>query len=83
MLNLTGNVTSLSFSNISSDSARDVELHFVQDATGGRTLSGVDASINLAADDVILSTTPNWRDIFQFHQVSSVFWETSRSLYLR
>jgi hypothetical protein len=82
VLNLTGNVTSFAFSNPPAE-GREVEVHFVQDGNGDRTLAGVNASIRLAAGDLVLSTIGGRRDVLRFRRIGSVYWETSRSLYLQ
>lgn len=76
---LTGNVTGWSFTNLGR-SGQEVEVHFVQDATGSRTLAGADASIKLAGGTITLTTTASKRDVLRFRQIAGVFYEQSRSL---
>lgn len=81
IVNLTGNVTALAFSNAGS-TGQDIEVHFVQDATGSRTLAGINAAIKVAGGTLTLTTTAGKRDIVRFRQISGVFYETSRSMNL-
>ena len=78
LVNLTGNVTSLTFTNPGSDGA-EVEIQFIQDGTGSRTLAGVDTAINLAGA-LTLTTTLNKRDILTFRTIGGQLYEKSRSL---
>lgn len=79
-LNLTGNVTSFAITN-PGQTGRMVELHFVQDATGSRTLSGVNASIKRAGGSLTLSTGANKRDVIRLRHVGGgVFVEVARAL---
>jgi len=79
LLTLTGNVTSWTFSN-PDGAGQEVEVHFIQDATGGRTLAGKASTIDLAGGALTLSTGANKRDVIRFRFVSSRFVETSRSM---
>jgi hypothetical protein len=81
VLNLVGDITSFSFTGAGSLSF-PVEVHFVQDATGGRILGGVADAVNLAGGGLVLSTIGGRRDVLQFRHIAGQFWETSRSLYL-
>lgn len=78
IVNLTGNVTGWTFSNGVAGQA--AEVHFVQDATGSRTLAGTNASIKLAGGSLTLTTTASKRDVLRFRNVAGTFYETSRSL---
>jgi Pectate lyase superfamily protein/Repeat of unknown function (DUF5907) len=79
VVNMTGNVTSLAFSN-SVTGGEDIEVHFVQDATGSRTLAGVSGSIRLAGGALTLTTTASKRDIVRFRSISGTFYEVARSM---
>jgi len=77
---LTGNLTSFAFSN-PVNQRQDIEVHFIQDATGSRTLAGASASIKWAGGVApTLTTTAGRRDIFRFRNVLSVYYEISRSM---
>lgn len=77
---LTGNITSFAFTNAGT-SGQMIEVHFVQDATGSRTLSGASASIKWAGGAApTLTTTASRRDIFRFTQISGSYYEVSRSM---
>jgi hypothetical protein len=82
-LNLTGNVTALAITN-PGPTGRVLELHFVQDATGSRTLSGVNSAIKLAGGTALtLTTTASKRDILRLRHVGAgKFVELARSLNL-
>lgn len=75
---LVGNVTTLYFSNLKP--SQIIEIHFVQDATGGRTLSGVNANIKLAGGALTLTTTAGRRDIVRFRNVRGTLYEIGRSM---
>ncbi|MGA5426615.1 hypothetical protein ACPCVL_07425 [Streptomyces koyangensis] len=80
MLTLTGNVTSFPFSNPQSQ-RQEVEVHFLQDATGSRTLAGVSSLIKWAGGTApTLTTTASRRDIFRFRYVAGSYYEVSRSM---
>lgn len=82
-VSLTANVTSWTFTGMSALSgSQQVEVHFIQDATGGRTLAGANAAIKLAGGALTLSTGANKRDIVVFRLVNGVLYEVSRSLNL-
>lgn len=77
VVNLVGNVTSLTFSN-PGNNGQDVEVHFVQDATGSRTLAGANASIKWqSATAPTLTVTASRRDIFRFRQIGSSYYENA------
>jgi len=78
VLTLTGNVTALAFTNAPTDGA-EVEVHFVQDATGSRLLSGVDGAINLGGA-LTLTTAAGKRDILVFTAIGDALYEKSRSM---
>jgi hypothetical protein len=82
VVNLTGNVTSLAFSNALYGGQVPIIIHFQQDATGSRTLAGTAASIKLAGGALILSTGANKRDIITLTTDGGSYWETARSLNL-
>lgn len=76
---LTGNITSLGFSDVSADTM--YEVHFIQDATGSRTLAGVDAKVKWAGGVTpTLSTGANKRDVFRFRSDGTNLYEISRSM---
>lgn len=80
VLTLTGNVTSLAFSN-EVKAGEIVRVELVQDGTGSRTLSGANAAIKWAGGSApTLSTTANRRDIFTFRCAGGTFYEVSRSM---
>lgn len=75
---LVGNVTTWYV-----DAARkfdqEIEVHFIQDATGSRTLSGNQSMMKLSGS-LTLTTTPGKRDILRFRHYRGIWYETSRSL---
>lgn len=77
IVSLTGNVTSFAFANV--PNGQIVEVHFIQDATGSRTLAGIDSSVKTAGT-LTLTTTANKRDVVRWRNVSGVFYEVGRSL---
>lgn len=77
---LTGNVTGWSFTNVDSAADEVIEVHFVQDATGSRTLAGQAAAIKLAGGALTLSTGAGKRDIITFRRAGTNIYERSRSL---
>lgn len=77
-LTLTGNVTALTFTNALSDQL--VEIHFIQDGTGSRTLAGAVGFKWAGAAAPTLSTTAGRVDIFTFRVRASSLWEISRSM---
>lgn len=77
-ITMTGNITSFSVTNPRPDC--EVEVHFIQDATGSRTLSG-SSGIKWAGGAPTLTTTANKRDIFKFRSDGvGTMWETGRSM---
>lgn len=77
---LTGNATSLTFSNPPSRNTL-LQLELIQDGTGSRTLAGVAATIKFAgAAAPTLSTTAARRDIFVFRFNGTNYVEVSRSM---
>lgn len=81
-LSLTGNVTSFNIT-VPPANSGTVEVHFIQDATGSRTLSGVNAAVKLAGGALTLTTTASKRDVLRFrYNGTSTFYETDRSLNL-
>lgn len=77
---LVGNLTSLTFQNAPTRQGI-YQVEFVQDATGGRTLSGAATSIRWAGGAApTLSTTGGRRDIFRFRHNGANFYEVSRSM---
>jgi hypothetical protein len=79
-LNLTGNVSAFAISNPGA-AGRMLELHFVQDSTGSRTLSGVNANIKFAGGSLTLTTTASKRDVVRLRHVGAgKFVEISRAL---
>lgn len=79
-LDLTGNVTGWSFINVDAYADEVLELHFVQDATGSRTLAGAPAAVKFAGGSLTLSTGASKRDIVQLRRVGTNFYERGRSL---
>lgn len=80
-LSLTGNVTGFTFTNLVA--GRRYEVHFIQDATGSRTLAVTSAVVKLAGGALTLTTTASKRDVIQFRAISSsVVVEIGRSLNL-
>lgn len=77
ILTLTGNITSLTFSNAIKN--RIYRLQLVQDGTGGRTLAGVSSAIKFGGTPN-LSLTANVRDVFTFFYDGTNYWELSRSM---
>jgi hypothetical protein len=81
-LTLTGNITALSFANVNGVAGWLIELHFIQDATGSRTLAGANASIKWAGgSSPTLTTTAGRRDVFQFRKLAGpIYVEVARSM---
>jgi len=76
---LNGNVTSLAFTNPTTDGI--LEVHLIQDGTGSRTLSGAASSIKWTGGAApTLTTTAGRRDIFQFRVSGGNFYELPRSM---
>jgi hypothetical protein len=82
ILTLTGNVTLLNFSNIDTQqNGQDVEVQFIQDATGGRKLSGVDTGFKFADNlTPVLSGAANSRDTFRFKIIDGQLIEVARDM---
>lgn len=79
-LNLTGNVSAFAITNPGA-AGRMLELHFVQDATGSRTLGGVNANIKFAGGSLTLTTTASKRDVVRLRHVGAgKYVEISRAL---
>jgi hypothetical protein len=74
VLNLTGNITSLAFTNAGT-TGQEVTLHFVQDATGGRTLAGVSGSVKPATTGLTLAAAATKRDVVKFQQIGGSFYQ--------
>jgi len=79
IVTLTGNVTSWTLSN-GVVSGEELEVHFLQDGTGSRTLAGAGGAMKLAGGALTLTTTASKRDILRFRNIGGQFWETSRSM---
>lgn len=80
VLTLTGNVTSVAQAGLSGSGQR-VTIHFVQDATGGRTMSGFASSFKWAGGAApTWTTTANARDIVTFEVIGANLYEVSRSI---
>lgn len=64
---LTGNVTSLAFSNWNL-SQGEVEIHLIQDGVGARTVTGWSANIRFGSNNTppTLTATAGHRDILRF-----------------
>jgi hypothetical protein len=75
---LTANITSLAFSNAPSGCV--VEVQFIQDGTGSRTLASPSASIKWAGTAPTLSTGASKRDVFRFRYDGTNFYEISRAM---
>lgn len=80
VLTLAGNVTSFAFANPTTH-RQNIEIHFLQDGTGSRTLGGANASIKWAGGTApTLTTTASRRDIFRFRYISGAYYEVGRSM---
>jgi hypothetical protein len=80
LITLTGNVTSFAINQVSGDTS-ECEIHFIQDATGSRTLAGFAAAIKWAGGVApAWSTTAGYRDIIRFRVLSGTFYEIARSI---
>lgn len=80
IITLTGNATSFAFTS-PQYSGQEIEVQFIQDATGSRTLAGVSSTIKWAAAAApTLTTTANRRDIFRFRFYNTQYFEVSRSM---
>lgn len=80
---LTGNVTSLTFSN-PKDRSSLLYLEIQQDSTGNRTVSGINAAIKWAGGAApTFSTGAFYRDIFLFKHDQGTYFEVSRSIGVR
>lgn len=76
-LTLTGNLSSLSFSNAIKN--RIVQLRLIQDGTGGRTLASPAAAIKFGGTPA-LSVAANAEDCFTFFFDGTNYYELSRSM---
>ena len=76
---LTGNATSLAVTNHPGDGSH-LEIHFIQDATGSRTLAGINAAFKLAGGALTLSTAANKIDVLTFRGIGATWIETARAL---
>lgn len=59
IVNLTGNVTTLTLSNVPGSGVVDIDIDFVQDATGGRTVSLPASFKALGGSDTVVDATAN------------------------
>lgn len=87
LIPLSANVTSVAFTNNTGKAGQYLELHFVQDTTGSRTVTGWPATVKLAGGALTLTATANKRDVVAFRQVANPadsggakYTEVSRSL---
>lgn len=79
VLQLTGNVSGLTLTNLVA--GKRFKVIFNQDATGSRTLSGLDSKVKLAGAALTLTTTASKNDVLNFEVVdTSTVREISRSL---
>lgn len=78
-LSLTANLTGL----VSQGhrTGQEIELHIIQDATGGRTCT-LGASFVLSGGTYTPTPTPNKRDILKFRHYLGTWYETGRMLNL-
>lgn len=82
LLTLTGNITSFQASNAPTTGS-EWEVHFIQDATGSRTIAGFVAAFRLAGGALTLTTTAGKRDILRFRNIGpGGHYEISRSMNL-
>ncbi len=79
VVTMTGDITSWSFTSTVVDGV-EFDVHFAQDATGSRLLSGKAGTILLAGGALTLTTTPGKRDILRFRRDGSGFYEVGRSM---
>jgi hypothetical protein len=80
ILTLTGNITSVAQTGALS-AGQEIEIQFVQDGTGSRTLAGVTSTIKWVGGSApTLTTTANRRDIFRFRMYAAAWYEISRSM---
>ncbi|MEP7739779.1 hypothetical protein ABKW28_19225 [Nocardioides sp. 31GB23] len=77
---LDANVTSLTVSNLPAADGVTVVVHFAQDATGGRTVSGLATSIKAAGGSIALTAAANKVDTYTFDSINSQLQERGRAL---
>lgn len=80
-ITLVGNVTSMTFQNPPPNS-ETFEMHLIQDATGSRTLAGVNSAVRWAGGTApTLTATAGRRDVFSFRATpAATYIEVSRSM---
>ena len=71
LIPMSANITSVVFTNGDSKKGQMIELHFVQDATGSRTLAGLPSAVKLAGGAITLTTTASKRDVLALRQVAN------------
>jgi len=76
---LTGNVTSLAFTGVNTTNG-ELEVHFVQDATGSRTLGTVTGVKWAGGAAPTWSTAAGSWDVIGFRPIGGVLYEVRRSL---
>lgn len=80
LVTLVGNVTSFYFTG-PQYAGQEIEVHFIQDTTGSRTLTGASSTIKWAGVTApTLTTTASRRDIFRFRYQGGSYYELSRSM---
>lgn len=80
LVTMTGNVTTLVLSGVTT-AGTELEIQFIQDGTGSRTLAGVTSTIKWAGGSTpTLTTTASKRDIFRFRYYGGSYYEVSRSM---
>lgn len=77
-LTLTGNVTGFTATNLTP--GQEVEVHFVQDDPGSRTLAVNSTVVKLAGGALTLTTGAGKRDVLRFRVVGTTLVEIGRSL---
>lgn len=84
---LAANVTAVQLINGDQKKGQYIEVHFVQDTTGSRTVTGWPASVKLAGSGITLTTTGGKRDVLALRQVANAsdasgvkYTEVSRSM---
>jgi hypothetical protein len=71
LIDMSASVTSVVFTNNTGKAGQKVELHFVQDATGSRTLAGLPASVKLSGAAITLTTAATKCDVLTLRQMTN------------